>query len=55
MVNPNLLAVIRVDYGQSGAASVLGAFTAVLADFLRNVDEGFLLDETLSLDYLVSL
>src|SRR5438445_5190904 len=55
LVDSDLLSIVSFDDRQSWTAGSLGAFSAVLADFLADIDEDLAWNEALLLDYLSSL
>src|SRR3989449_1781697 len=55
LVDSDLLSIVSIDDRQSWTASALGAFSAVLADFLADIDEDFTWNKALLLDNLGSL
>src|SRR3989475_4713575 len=55
LVDSDLLSIVSFDDRQSWTAGSLGAFSAVLADFLANIDEDFTRNKALLLDYCCPL
>src|SRR2546426_8147325 len=55
LIDSDLLSVVGIDDRQSWTAGAFGAFSAVLADFLANIDEDFTWNKALLLDNLSSL
>src|SRR5207245_3046076 len=55
LIDSDLLSIVRVDDRQPWTAGALRAFSAVLADFLADIDEDFTWNKALLLDNLGSL